>query len=146
MENFEFDGETFMKGEVMAEAPEKINGAVKSVNPIENACLENSGKMARKTGAKMVEGYLVTEFHDIEEVECVGHVWNEYGGIQFDISAGLIENDKIKNNTYFPVKTYLVADARKQANPLPSGPVSVVFSTGVKNNEKKVRDHLNGKA
>jgi len=143
IEKFEFNGETFNKGDVTAEVPEKIKWAISSVKPVANKCLANSGKMAQETGAKMVEGYLITTYHDKEQVECVGHVWNEYHGIQFDISASLINDETVKDNTYFPHKTYLVADALRQANPFPFGPEHVVFSTRVKNNEKKVREHLN---
>ena len=143
IEKFEFNGETFTKGDVSAAVPEKIKWAISRVKPVANKCLANSGKMAQETGAKMVEGYLITTYHDKVEVECVGHVWNEYNGIQFDISASLINDETVKDNTYFPHKMYLVADALKQADPFPFGPQQVVFSTSVKNNEKKVRDHLN---
>lgn len=145
-DKFEFNGETFAKGDVTAEVPEKIKWALKRVSPIMNECLKNSGKMAQETGAKIVEGFLVTEYHDKDELECVGHVWNEYQGVHFDISASLIKNGNVKGNAYYPHKTYLVGDALKQPVPFPSGPLHVFFSTNVKNNEKKVRDHLNGKS
>ena len=117
MEKFEFNGETFTKGDVANDAPEIIKWAVNRVKPRANKCLENSGKMAQETGAKMVEGYLVTVFHDKEEVECVGHVWNDYQGSQFDISANLINDESVKENYYFPHKAYEFSDALKQTHP-----------------------------
>jgi len=143
IEKFEFKGEAFVKVSVSDEVPEKIKWAVNRVNPIANQCLKNSGKMAKETNAKMVEGYLITTFHDMEEVECVGHVWNEYQGIQFDISAGLVNQENVKENGYFPHKIYPLADALIRPDPFPFGPEHVVFSTNVKNNEREVRDYLN---
>jgi len=91
----------------------------------------------------MVEVYLITAFHDKDEVECVGHAWNEYGGTHFDITAGLIKNEKVKSNTYFSEKTYLYEDASIYIVPFTMGKLQLSFSTKVKDNEKNVRDYLN---
>lgn len=114
-------------------------------------CLSNSYQIAiQNDEIKMVEGFLITTYED-KTIEAVGHVWNKYNDIYFDLSKDLIVSDKkIENSKYFKASEYYAVDISTEEKRKISSDIynletetHIVFKTNVQSIEKELRDFLN---
>lgn len=104
------------------------------------ACTRNAYLAAKDTGCNIVEGYLITYFKDDQPLECVGHVWNELDGVNFDLS--IPDNENVKRLQYLAREVYPIS--KSKTFPVYQHPHNkiILFMTDVKRKERIVRNLL----
>jgi hypothetical protein len=112
MPNLSYDGRVYPLA-IINPIPEEIANLIKSIEFKEGECLFNSYKISKRINSvNVVEGFLVTLFEN-EQIDCVGHSWNEINGYYFDVTIGLKNHkQKIRQNIYYHDIKYNAVDAK----------------------------------
>lgn len=136
----------FQKEEYIAigigQVPQGIKTKIRTLTQKKGMCLGNSRDIAEKSGCNIVEGYMVTKFNDDREDECVGHAWNEYNGVHFDLTAPLTNEPNVEESHYFVKEIYTAKELYTYYDIIRNA-MKFSFKTNVKETESAVRAYIN---
>ena len=143
MEQLKFNNKTYLKIDIK-NIPGGLEKTCKNVLLIKGQCLKNSYEIAKATSSMLVEGFLITKFIDKNELDCVGHAWNIYNDIHFDLSVDLVNTSNVESNFYFVKEIY--EHSKANITPMDFFDVSkklLQFKSDVLLLELKVRHFIN---
>jgi hypothetical protein len=101
--------------------------------------------VAKLSECEIVEGFLITQFPDKEEHDVVGHAWNSYKGIHFDVTRSLTPDADRVTHQYFVREIYDWDVANTTWEFYPETGEKLNFKTDVNAIELEVRDQVNQK-